>query len=63
MHPLVIAAYALAILALTAAYVAAWGFARRVSPTPRYRRTPHAADGVGSSPEVDSTPFPNLLRK
>jgi len=63
MHPLVIAGYAFTILALTLAYVVAWGFARSVTPTPRYRRTPHAADGVGSSPEVDPPPFPNLLGK
>ncbi len=61
--PLVMAAVAFAILALTLAYVAAWGFARSVTPTPRYRRTPQASEGVESSPEVDSAPFPNLLRK
>jgi len=60
--PLVIAAYAFTILALTLAYVAAWGFARSV-PAPRYRRTPHAAVGEPSSPEVNGSPFPNLLRK
>ena len=61
--PLVQAAYVFTILALTLAYVAAWGFARSVNPTPRYRRTPHAAEGVEFSPEVDSAPFPNLLGK
>jgi len=61
--PLVIAAYAFTILALTLAYVAAWGFARSVNPTPRYRRTPQASEEVESPPEVDSAPFPNLLHK
>ena len=60
--PLVMAAVAFAILALTLAYIAAWGFARSV-PAPRYRRTPQASAGVESPPEVDSAPFPNLLRK
>ena len=61
--PLVMAAVAFAILALTLAYVAAWGFARSVTPTPRYRRTPHASGGEPNSPEVNGSPFPNLLHK
>jgi len=60
MHPLVIAAYAFTILALTLAYVAAWGFARSV-PAPRYRRTPDAAEGTEHTRSEQSPPFPNLL--
>ena len=60
---LVLAACGFSIGALVLAFVAAWGFARSVPPQPRYRRTVHPFDGVDSQPEVDSTPFPNLLRK
>ena len=61
--PLVMAAVAFAILALTLAYVAAWGFARSVPPTRRVRRTTHAAEGTEHTRSEPSPPFPNLLRK
>ena len=60
--PQVQALVAFTILALTLAFVAACGFARS-APAPRYRRTPHAAGGEPNSPEVNGSPFPNLLRK
>ena len=61
--PLVMATVAFSILALTLAFIAAWGVARSVPPTRRVRRTTHAAEGVDASPEgaSASSPFPNLL--
>jgi len=44
--PVVMAGVAFSILTLTVAYVAAWGFARSVPPTPRVRRITHAAEGT-----------------
>ncbi len=60
--PLVQAWVAFSLLALTVAFVAALGFGRSI-PKSRYRRTPHAAEGVDALPEIASAPYPNLLAK
>lgn len=62
MTPLIVAAVAFSLATLALAFFAALSF-RRSAPTPRYRRATHAANGVESLPQIDSAPFPNLLRK
>lgn len=54
-------AIAFGIVCLALSLFAAVTFARS-EPT-RYSRLGQWHDGVGSSPEVDPTPFPNLFRK
>jgi len=61
--PLAVIASGLALLGILLSVVAGLVKRRRDAVTPRYRRTPHAAVGEPSSPEVNGSPFPNLLRK
>ena len=61
--PLALIATGLALLGIVLSVVAGLVKRRRDAVTPRYRRTPDPFELVESPPEVDSAPFPNLLRK